>query len=551
MIDSKYLKSNPNMIENLKHNWFFPISAFCFLVLNSWNYIEYLIGMIIAFFIICWISIKHEKLSDIYKKSSLPIRVFSLINSVGVCVFDHDLFYKVWAERAFYVTSSPIPFPSLKTANLIGFIGMVLAFYFIYISVLYFTNKIIKIFKDYNLINDIKTNEIIFYIILCLLTFIFVAYAFINSQLFYKTEYISDVLYTSDSHMIVQLNAYLDLNHMENDLRQPLFAVFSAPLMGFTYLLGYPFSDAIRAIILDYAQIIILIITNYILARLLKLSGYKRICFVAFLSSTYTYLLFSIMMEQYIVAYFYLILCLYIHSDNDSFDTFLLFAASGTLLTSSIIIPIVLWRKCSGEFVIWIKNLLKIIGKFFVLMLAFGRFDLFYNLVEKVILFSSFSGQQLSLTDKILQYVVFVRSIFITPKNEIIIYPRGDIKWGLSQVDSLDFFGIAILALVTVSFILNRHKTNSRIFISWISFSVIVLVILGWGTSENGLTLYILYFGWAFISLLYQLFEFIEDKFHVRYLIPFVCVCLIVLFLILNLTEISVLFDFAFTVYPA
>lgn len=550
MIDSKYLKSNPNMIENLKHNWFFPISAFCFFALNSWNLVYYLIGIIIAFFIVLWVSLHYGKISDIYNKSSLPIRVFSLINSVGICIFDHDLFYKIWAERALYDTSSPIPFPSLALANIIGIIGSIIAFYFVFISLLYFNKKLFDVFKDYALFKDIKSSELVFYIILCLLTFVFVTYAFLNSQLFYKTEYIANVLYTSDSPMIVQLNAYLDLTHMENDLRQPLFAVFSSPLMGFTYLLGYPFSDTGRAIIMDYAQVIILVIANFLLAKLLGLSGYKRIVFVSLISSTYSYLLFSIMMEQYIIAYFYLILCLYIHTNSNSFDLFLLFAASSTLLTGSIIIPFVLWRKYSGNFLLWVKNLFKIIGKFLILILAFGRFDVFYTLIEKIIFLSSFSGNRVSLPDRILQYFVFVRSYFITPINEVYIYPSGDIKWRLCQIDSLDVVGVIIFALAFLSFILNRKKTNSCIYISWVLFSVFILVIMGWGTSENGLTLYILYFGWAFISLLYQLLELVEEKFHIRHFAPIVCSCLIVLFLIINLTEMSVLLDFAFTIFP-
>ncbi len=496
-------ESNKSLMENLKYNWIFPISALFFFGLNSWNLIEYLIGVVIAFVINILFSLKCGRLTDIFKNSSNVNRIFSLFSSIGICLFGHDLFCMLWAKQIIYDTTTHIPFLSYETASMIGWAGAVFSFCFVYFSLLMFYGKLKKIFKEYELLNGIGKGEIIVYCIIILFTFGFVLYAFLNSQLFYGTEYISDVLYTSDSHMLVELNAYLNLTHIENDLRQPLFAVFSSPLLGITYLLGFPFDYTVRSLILDFAQIILMMFSNFILAKLLRLTGIKRISFVVLLSSTYSYLLFSIMMEQYIIAYFYLILCIYVHYADKKIDAFLLYASAGTLLTSSIVIPIVLWKKHCGDYISWLKALVRYITGFLVLMLGFGRFDVIYHLLDRIVYFTAFSGQKVSMVNKILQYFEFIRSIFITPINEILISSNGDITWGLSQIDSIDIIGISILTLAIVSFVLNRKKNNAKIFMAWVVFSVFILIVMGWGTYENGLTLYILYFGWAFISLIY------------------------------------------------
>jgi len=545
-------ESGNSMMRNLKHNWFFPISAFFFFVLNSWNSVEYLVGVLFAFVCMIVFSLKCDRLSDVFKKTPIFVRIFALFNSLGICIFDHDLFCKFWSDNnsITYDSASPFPFLSFENASLIGGIGCLLSLYFVYFASLFFYNKIIKIFKENSVFEDISKSEIAVYMILLVLTLCFATYAFLNSQIFYGTDCTYDVLYTSDSPILVELNTYLNLTHMENDLRQPLFAVFSSPLLGFTYLFGFPFSYSVRALILDCAQIILLIFSNYLLAKINRLSGVRRVCFVVLFSSTYTYLLFSLMMEQYIVAYLYLMLCIYIHLNNKKIDLFSLYASAGTLLTGSVIIPFVLWKEHSGNFKMWIKSLFRSFVDFSVLIIAFGRFDIFYSLLEKIKTLGVYTGDKASLNDRILQYIVFVRSCFVTPPNKIFITSEGDMLWRLSIIDYIDLIGIFVFFLAGIGFMFNRKNTNSKVFFLWMIFSILILVVMGWGTQENGLTLYILYFGWAFYSLIFQLFKYFEERFLLKHLLPIVSVFMTIVFLIINFTEMTVLLEFGITFYP-
>ena len=74
---------------------------------------------------------------------------------------------------------------------------------------------------------------------------------------------------------------------------------------------------------------------------------------------------------------------------------------------------------------------------------------------------------------------------------------------------------------------------------------------MGWGTSENGLILYGLYFGWAFLALLMQLVKTIENRLNVGYLTPAVCVAGAIALAVVNIPAILEMVQFAITHYPA
>jgi hypothetical protein len=73
---------------------------------------------------------------------------------------------------------------------------------------------------------------------------------------------------------------------------------------------------------------------------------------------------------------------------------------------------------------------------------------------------------------------------------------------------------------------------------------------LGWGTKENGLILYALYFGWAFLVLLFQLVEKIENKLNIKCLIPVVTMVAVIALLVINIPAILEMVNFAITYYP-
>ena len=112
---------------------------------------------------------------------------------------------------------------------------------------------------------------------------------------------------------------------------------------------------------------------------------------------------------------------------------------------------------------------------------------------------SDFAGKQ-TLPEKFCKYTAFVESIFkITPGH--IEKFLGYDAYRLAIPTTISIIGIIILGIVLVSFIINRKEKMAWISILWIIFSIIILCSVGWGTVENGLILYSLYFAWAFYLL--------------------------------------------------
>jgi len=62
--------------------------------------------------------------------------------------------------------------------------------------------------------------------------------------------------------------------------------------------------------------------------------------------------------------------------------------------------------------------------------------------------------------------------------------------------------------------------------------------------------LYALYFGWAFLVLLFQLIEWVEDKLHITMLVPVVSVISVVVLAMINIPAIMEVINFAICNYP-
>jgi hypothetical protein len=188
--------------------------------------------------------------------------------------------------------------------------------------------------------------------------------------------------------------------------------------------------------------------------------------------------------------------------------------------------------------------------EFVALMLVFCRFDVIFNLVAKITQLSGFTGKAVTFADKIYQYTKFISSCFIAPNAGVNTTAFDYISWQLNPATGISFAGILILLLAVISAIWNRDKKSSLLAAGWVGFSVIMLLGLGWGTKENGLILYALYFGWAFLVLLFQLVEKIESKLNIKFLIPVVTMVAVITLLVINIPAILEMVNFAITYYP-
>ena len=97
---------------------------------------------------------------------------------------------------------------------------------------------------------------------------------------------------------------------------------------------------------------------------------------------------------------------------------------------------------------------------------------------------------------------------------------------------------------------IHRKDKTVRIAGAWAGFSMLLLLIVGWGAPENGMILYTLYFGWAFMVLLFRLVEGLAVKTKLPFLTPLVSCTIVALLGWLNLCGIGKLLAFAITNYP-
>ena len=144
-----------------------------------------------------------------------------------------------------------------------------------------------------------------------------------------------------------------------------------------------------------------------------------------------------------------------------------------------------------------------------------------------------FSGKSLPFTDKLLQFIYFIKSIFIAPKS-VILWDNYFYSYRIISIDFVSRLGILILLICFVSFLLNRKNKFAKISFLWIIFSFLVLCLFGWGTQENGLILYSLYFFWAYVSLICL---FINKVFKNKYVKIFIYFIIIFIMLYFNLSE--------------
>lgn len=377
---------------------------------------------------------------------------------------------------------------------------------------------------------------------------VFTFFAFRNSEAFYGTDHLYDLIYTSDSPTLFRdENAYMRLLSEQNDLRQPLFAVFTAPLVGPAWLLARVIGAGLplRAFLMNVPMLGMMFAAYFLIAKTLKLSSRKRMLFMVLCCSGYPAMLFSVMMEQYIPALFYLALLLFSVSEGRP-DEVWFWGASGTMLTSAVSILLLNpglhpLRDLKKLILQWIRQGLG----FAAAIIAFGRLDVILGSVLQIMELRRFSGG-ITMTQKLYQYTAFFASCLTAPAAGPAENQWGILSWQLAPASGLHLLGICIAALCLAGALAARKQPGTGTALAWLGFSGVILLVLGWGCPENGLILYSLYFGWEILVLLFRLME------SIRWPKVFACVYAAVLAAVLlgNLPAIARLVSFAVQTFP-
>ena len=530
-------------------DWLFTISLiFMTLLLSSKGHIIFiLISLLISVCFCYYFCIVKKYMHKFFSFFDRNLLIFSIIISVVAEWQFLPPFYNAY-NSLLHVVFEKINIPQYTNIFSIilsvvvatcSFFAIVCLFYLAYTKLFCITKNFFK---------TIDTYEKWFLFIGCILFAAFIIVIYSLTYVFYGKTNGFDIIYTSDSWELYTSNCWLKVSASQNDFRQPLFAVCAAPFSVIPYAISLIlfFIPNIYAILIAIEQVIILFVTFILIIKLLNLDGLTKLFALLLFTCSFPALLFSLNLEQYIFSVFWLIVFIYAKVNCYSSSKCLYIASTGTLLTNGIMLPILYTKNLS--FKSNIKVLCNSLIVFLLICFVFGKGHCFINIFNNISDITRFTGKGVGLIDKIKQYSTFVFSCFCFPMSIITPNSEGELSIQLSPNLQINYLGITILFICIISFILNHKNKFALISFFWICFSFIILVIVGWGSKENGMILYSLYFNWAYFALIILLINKIPNKLQ---LIKYIIYCLTILLLLyINIKGICFIIKFGITYYP-
>ena len=378
---------------------------------------------------------------------------------------------------------------------------------------------------------------------------IFAIYVFSIGVICFKTNVFYDsidVVYTFDNMPLMNLL----FDPLDCDIKKPLFSLFSIPLYGFIpylYILQLP--EQICSAVMITINSLYLILANLLLSHIVFKDNYsskKTLFFVMQLLTSA--MMFGISAEHYNIAYFWMMILIYQKVNTGKIDELPLLASAGSIITNFAFIPILFginWKNVGKV----LKHGLEYMLHFIVLIFACGKFYYLINFKNYVSVVGKFTSVDTSLIEKIQKYSHFLKNLFFLPDGyETIVNDMP--SWQTVDQHGLSILGIVILFACVVGFMLSRKEYISNVAAYWVVFSIFIIVIGGWGIPENGLVLYTLYFGWAYVILLFKfvycIFEWLNNN-RLLIAIPMIS---IILLLFVNIPSVIEIVQFAATKYP-
>ncbi|MCL1924514.1 MAG: hypothetical protein FWF50_02900 [Defluviitaleaceae bacterium] len=330
--------------------------------------------------------------------------------------------------------------------------------------------------------------------------------------------------------------------------RQPLFSLFSfpfvAPLYGLSYLLF--FLPNIYPTFVISLQISLVFLSTILMYDIVKENLKYPKLFVAFYLSTYSIVIFPLIIERFIFGLFFLILGIYLQhykAQKNNITVFSSIGAMGTNFLSSLII-FVLAIKCKktnikDKMLLFIKQSVV----FLSMIIVFGRLPIMFY-------FGTFEDntrwltQEVGFINQIQQFSEFIFASFIFPNTiiDVRLFPRYE----QAIVTQFNLTGIAIIVACIYAAIKNRKKFFVKIASFWFSISFILLGVLGWSASQHNMLLFSSFFSFSFVYLFYTYLENILNKFKWQ---KQIIISIIAMLLLYNLYGLFDLLAFAVRYY--
>ncbi|MCM1320658.1 MAG: hypothetical protein NC041_03840 [Bacteroides sp.] len=555
------------MSKSKKPGLFFYVSALAFFCLEfaAYRNLAAIPFALAALFFVCGKIDFAEVL-----RCSKKMRVFCLLNAAGVCICGAKTFYFLTLLEApmsrirAFVISHGILREYTAACYCAAVLGALVGFYFVFVLNAAVCKRLYALVSELGLLEFSRAQKIT-YAALFAACAVLIGAVYVQSDAFFPQypEKANDVVFSADGQLhIVQDNAFLKLQHCENDIRQPLFSVFATPFCAVPYLVScaLPFRWALP-LFTALANLALLLFSVRVLARLLHLRPLEEILFALASSCMYSHVVFSLLIEQYIIATMYLFLLLYAFCERRRLDTFALYAAAGTLSTSCAAAIVMCKKETLSERV---KRLFLLALGFVFVCIVLDRGDIFFNLIQKGTDLSRFTGVKAGVPfcERFLQFLHSVPYYFVSPDAAVSFVQEAIDEYGNvtpahfqyaeTLAASVSFAGIVLLVLCALSMLLNRKDSLARFSAFWIVFNFLLTCVVGWGYGENSysLFLYVLYFGWPYPVLLVLLVQKIAQALKAHWIVPAALSLSCAALLWFNIPSVKQLIDFALAYYP-
>lgn len=352
--------------------------------------------------------------------------------------------------------------------------------------------------------------ERLFFLGAGLLFAMMIVFSYLCTQAFYGAHingywYNFDLIYSADSGYLVHQDVFRNVGAEQNDLRQPLFGVFAMPFAQVAWLLSRVlfFLPQSYVTLWQIMQMLLFLVAVVLLGRMMKLEGAEKALFLTLLCVCYPVLIFVLTAEQYLMAVFYLVLLIYLRQEPVT-QSMSYLAATGSMLTSGIWFPLVTWDR---DFKTFVKKTGVLCGVFFGVTILSGRLTTFLDIPSYISGYGYYTGADVALGDKLRQFVNFAGACIAAPPSGPDFTTYRHVSWQMLPVTGWSKVGLAVIALAAAGVLVSRKDRFSRICAVWMGFSLVLLGLVGWGTIDNGLMLYTLYFGWAFAAMIYRFLD--------------------------------------------
>lgn len=357
--------------------------------------------------------------------------------------------------------------------------------------------------------------ERLFFLGAGLLFAMMIVFAFMCTQAFYGAHvngnwFNFDLIYSADSGYLVHQDVYRNVGAEQNDLRQPLYGAFAMPFAQVAWLISKVlfFLPESYITVWQIMQMLLFLVAVVLVGRMLGLKGAEKALFLTMLCVCYPTLIFVLTAEQYLTSVFYLVLLLYLEREPVG-QSLAYIGATGSLLTSGIWFPLITWDRSFRKFV---KKTAMLCGAFFSVTILSGRLTTFLDIPTYIEGYGYYTGADVPLLSKLMQYVNFAGACLLAPPSGQDLTTYRHISWQMLPVENWSVVGIVVLVLALAGIVVGRKKRFTKICAVWIGFSFLLLGLIGWGTIDNGLMLYSLYFGWAFAAMIVQWIDWVFHR---------------------------------------